>query len=635
MLGWFNTRKATELGAELADQYLTGVTAGQAAPKKKAKGNQGNVLEGVLRRADSEIRQLQLNFFKRAKLANTFKWRLLENGVERQVADEITQTLVMHVSLNRGSLPAGATALPDLAAAGAVSPRRARELRDLGNVCISREDYDQALAVLHQLVKLKPRDADAWHNLGFVFSRKGRLLEAQECYSRAIAVRPNFASAHGNLGNVLRVIGRVELAERSLRRALKLNPSDEAVRCGLGEALIVRGLLSEAQTQFRKVLKSKPRYLDALIGLGQIAAMEGRFAEAEELLKQALQSDPDSTSAWAHLARLRKMTRADAEWIERVKALAERVSDPIDEANLRYALGKYYDDVAEYDSAFANFDRANSLLKPLAKEYPREAHESFIDDVIRSNTREAIAAAAATGGSDSRIPVLVTGMPRSGTSLVEQIIASHPMAFGAGELSFWTAAVKDHEEGIRKGTLSEPVRKKLAAEFLSELARHSTQAQRIIDKAVDNTEYLGLIHTVFPQARFIYVRRDPIDTCLSCYFQQFSTGLSFTLDLERLVHYYRQFHRVVAHWRKVLPADVLLEVPYEELVADPETWTRRIIDFVGLEWDERCLSSHSTDRRVATASAWQVRQKIYRGSVARWRHYAKHIGPLESLRELN
>jgi tetratricopeptide (TPR) repeat protein len=631
MLGWFNTQKATELGAQLADLYLTGVTAGQAAPKKKAKP--GNVLEGVLRRADSEIRRLQLNFFKRAKLANTFKWRLLENGVERQVADEITQTLVMHVSLNRGTAAAGSGVLPS--ATGATSPRRAHELWELGSACLAREDYDGAIVVLHQLVELKPRDADAAHSLGLALIKKGRVLEAQECFSRAISIRPKFAEAHGNLGNMLRVIGRNEQAESSLRRALKLNPSNEAVRCGFAAVLIHRGALDEAKLQFGKALKSKPRCRDALIGLGQIASLEGQFGEAEDFLKRALEIDPDATSAWSHLARLRKMTPADSDWIERVKDLADRTTDPVNEANLRYAMGKYYDDVEEYDSAFKNFQRANSLLKPLAKEYAREAHEHFVDEVTRSNTREALASAAANGGSDSRLPVLVAGMPRSGTSLVEQIIASHPLAFGAGELTFWTAVVKDHEGEIRNGTLSDVVRRQVAGDYLRELARHSKEARRIVDKAVDNIEYLGMIHTVFPQARFIYVRRDPIDTCLSCYFQQFSTSLSFTLDLETLAHYYRQFHRIIAHWRAVLPPAVLLEVPYEELVADQETWTRRIIDFVGLEWDERCLNFHRTDRPVATASAWQVRQKIYRGSVERWRKYSKFIGPLESLRDLD
>jgi hypothetical protein len=226
-------------------------------------------------------------------------------------------------------------------------------------------------------------------------------------------------------------------------------------------------------------------------------------------------------------------------------------------------------------------------------------------------------------------------MPRSGTSLVEQIAASHPSVGGAGELPFWTDALQEHESVLLQEPPGELLKNKLAESYLRALAGHSVDAQRIVDKTPVNSDYLGLIYSVFPNARIIYVRRDPIDTCLSCYFQQFSPALNFAMDMSDLAHYYGQHQRLMAHWRAVLPQGTILDVPYADLVSDQEAWTRKILDFLGLEWDERCLDFHKTKRAVVTASAWQVRQKIYKDSVERWRHYKKFISPLLGLRDLN
>ncbi len=222
-------------------------------------------------------------------------------------------------------------------------------------------------------------------------------------------------------------------------------------------------------------------------------------------------------------------------------------------------------------------------------------------------------------------------MMRSGTSLVEQIISSHPAVEGAGELGFWNEAIRARASDIRRGPLATPARKELAEAYLRVLANHSVEAQRIVDKAPVNADYLGIIHSIFPKARIIYVRRNPIDSCLSCYFQKLSTSYSFTMDLSDLAHYYRQHQRLVAHWHAVLPPGTILDVPYDGLVADQELWTRRMLDFVGLEWDEICLRFHETKRSVATASYWQVRQRIYGNSVDRWRNYEKFIRPLLGL----
>jgi Sulfotransferase family len=361
--------------------------------------------------------------------------------------------------------------------------------------------------------------------------------------------------------------------------------------------------------------------------------MEGRFEDSEKLFQRVLEVDPHMPAALTATAKLRKMTLADRDWLERAEKAIESATQDLDRANLNFALGKYHDGVGSFEPAFQHFARGNELMKSMAQPYNRAGHERFVDDLINVYSKQALLGSG-EAGSDSKLPVLVVGMPRSGTSLTEQIIASHPRAYGAGELPFWTDCIRRHQEAVRRGSLDESTRQMLAKDYLGVLSGYSGSAQRIVDKSPANTEYLGVIHSVFPQARIIHLNRDPIDTCLSCYFQQFSTALNFAMDLDDLAHYYRQFHRSMAHWRSVLPPGAILDVPYEELVADQEKWTRRILEFLELEWDARCLNFQDTKRAVATASTWQIRQKMHTGSVQRWRKYSKHVGPLRELEKL-
>jgi tetratricopeptide (TPR) repeat protein len=390
--------------------------------------------------------------------------------------------------------------------------------------------------------------------------------------------------------------------------------------------------VGDAKSCFEKVLRVSPRDLEALGGMAQVAALEGRFDEAEAAYMRVLEIEPKAHASVAALAHLRKLTPADRPWLERAQDVAASGLAPLNEADVHYAIGKYYDDVADFARAFASYRRANELVKAVAERYDRDGHRRYVDDLTRVWGRERLTAAVTHEGSQR--PVFVVGMPRSGTSLVEQIIASHPRAKGAGELGFWPSAVRKYEKVIRKRQLDASVTARLATSYLRVLEGHSADALRVVDKLPLNADHMGIIHTVFPNARIIYLRRDPIDTCLSCYFQRLSPTLSFTMDLSDLAHYYRQHHRLIEHWRAILPPRVLLEVPYAELIAEPAKWIRRIVDFLGLDWDERCLEFHRTARPVVTASYWQVRQKIYNTSVGRWRHYAKFIGPLLELKDL-
>ena len=238
------------------------------------------------------------------------------------------------------------------------------------------------------------------------------------------------------------------------------------------------------------------------------------------------------------------------------------------------------------------------------------------------------------GASDSIRPVFIVGLPRSGTSLVEQIIASHPGVFGAGELNFWGIQAKNLENVKIGKNVSGTMLREMACKYLDHLSSFNGSAARVVDKMPGNFAHLGLIHSVFPNARIIHIRRNPIDTCLSIYTQKFSASHNYANDLADLAHYYREYHRLMRHWSAVLPPDVIMDLPYEALLEDQEGWSRKLIDFLGLDWDECCLDYQKTERRVATASKWQVRQKIYKTSVERWRNYEKFLGPLLELKDL-
>jgi tetratricopeptide (TPR) repeat protein len=638
LLKWFSAREAVEAGTALADQFprpAVSISA-ELGEREPSQSVPGGLLRDFLRRAVHQARTLRLNFYKRAHFANAFKWRLLENGVDADTANEWTQTLVLQIS----SKPVKPGPRPGVAAAQeAPAPPtnrpvvgKARSLSKLADDAFARAAYAEAVNYLEDLVALKPRDASALNNLGAALSKVGRYPEAKVHFRKAIAREPGHRDAHGNLGAIYLACGQFFEAEHSLRRAIEASPADVERRCDLGRTLVNLGRLREAQAQFERVLKVASLHSEALVGMGLIARMEGHFDKAGALFERALEANPNSPAACAAQAGIGRMTASQVSWLERAEKIAAGGIAPAEEATVRFAIGKYYDDVRNFERAFNNFERANELLKTLADKYLPDVATRFADDLIRVYTRESLVSAAG-GTANSMKPVFVVGMMRSGTSLVEQIIASHPAAAGAGELSFWNDAVRKHDALIRREPLGEGLRKELAEGYLSALARHSVDALRVVDKAPINSDYLGVIHSVFPNARIIYMRRDPIDTCLSCYFQPFSAALNFTMDLSDLAHYYREHQRLMAHWRAVLPAGAILDVPYAELVADQEGWTRKILDFIGLDWDQRCLDFHSTTRPVVTASYWQVRQRIYNDSVQRWRHYRKFIGPLLDLKE--
>lgn len=628
LLDWFNARAATQSGTTLADYYLAeDVLPGRrtARPSKKGRSDVRIFLQRVAREAGP----LKLNLFKRAKLLNSFKWRLLERGVDRKTVDELTELVLLQLS--GGFQTSGSSGRVAGAPAERENVRRAPALISAADACFAVGNHREAAARYDEALRIDPRNAVAHARLGASLCNLGRYGEGEQEFRRAIKIKATCPGAHLSLGVLLRAKGEFAASELALRTAVKQDPRDPQALVELGSTLSMLRDLVGARECFQKALRLKPQHTGALCGIGRLTRNEGRFEEAEGIYRSALGIEPLSVAGWASIPELRRMTSADKDWLAGVEKTLARGVQPLEEAKLRFAMGKYFDDLGKHSRAFTEYERGNELYKLIAAPYDRSARTAFVDDMIRVYPRELLAKPA-QGASESRTPVFVVGMPRSGTSLMEQIIACHPSATAAGEVDFWNSAVYRKHASLRREPPDASLAKKLTDSYLSVLTPNSGRALRVVDKAPFNSDILGLIHRLLPNARFIYMRRDPIDTCLSCYFQDFATMASFTLDLSDLGHYYREHLRLMSHWHSALPAGTLLEVPYAELVADQEAWSRKVVNFIGLEWDPRCLDFHKSEGPVLTASSWQVRQRIYTSSVERWKKYEKFIGPLLELR---
>jgi tetratricopeptide (TPR) repeat protein len=491
-------------------------------------------------------------------------------------------------------------------------------LAGLGRFEAAAQRYREALLV-------EPRSARLHSNLGHVLHCLGDFRGAIDHSRRAIKLEPGLKEAHLHLGNALLALGELHAAAGCYRAGIEAAPDHAALHTARAMAERALGQLDAAEASARRALELNPGAADTLALLGSLAGDRGRFAEAEELLNAARSIAPDLPEALVGLSQIRKMTTADEDWRETAERVLER-GLPLGHAiNLHHAAGKYYDDVGEYEAAFRHHRLGNELARRTGPTYDRAAATRRVTQTIAAFDRDALGALRQAGLPSER-PVFIVGMPRSGTTLAEQILASHPDVHGAGELVYWNFAA-DVERAAPPGERAATIAT-LAHDYLAMLAARSAEALRVVDKLPGNFENVGLIHAALPRARIIHLVRDPIDTCLSIYFQGFSTAHAYATDLGDLAHYYREYRRLMAHWRATLPAATLLEVPYEGLVENPEDWSRRMCAHIGLPWDPRCLEFHRTARPVLTASSWQVRQPIGTASVGRWRRYERFVGPL-------
>jgi tetratricopeptide (TPR) repeat protein len=520
----------------------------------------------------------------------------------------------------------------------ALDPSLGAAHNNIGLSLVGLGRRDEAVASFRQAVALGPASVDVLCNLGNTLRDNGARHEALEAYRAAVRLDGTHVESHCNIGNMLFQLHRIDESAASYRQALALKADHAPAHVSLAIVLRHQRLAADAEASCEAALGIDPGFAQALHVQGELRADRGEFADAEQLFRRAIALKPDYAAAYNSIAMHRRMSVDDRDWLQGAQGLLAKRLPLEQEIGLRYALGKYFDDVGEYDQAFPQYAEANELTKRYGSVYDAARLSARVDAII-GRFDASVLHQRREGASGSQLPVLIVGMPRSGTSLTEQILASHPAVFGAGEVTFWNGAFNAYQDAGPGSNSAATLIPGMARDYLellgarADAAKRTGTALRVVDKLPANFMHAGLIHVAFPQARIIHVTRHPIDTCLSIYFQNFFNMGPHANDLAALAHYYREYRRVTDHWRAVLPETALLEVPYEGLIEDQEGWTRRMLEFAGLPWDPKCLDFHQTERVVLTASKWQVRQKIHSSSAGRWRNYEQFVGPLRSLIE--
>ena len=567
-----------------------------------------------------------------------------------------------------------AEAADQFKAALALRPNFFEALMNLGQLLLELGRASEALPHCRQAVAIAPGFPPAHNTLGDTFRASGRFPEAIACYTQAIRLNPDFAGAHANLGTALRQDGRLQESVPWFRRATELQPLvpafwayladattdldrySEAIQCyrrlielepsqprlytNLGWLLRREGKYDEAKEIYDRALRIQPEFSDAMIGMGDLLEELGQMTEAERWFRQVIASHPADPIAPARLARHLRNQISDDDF----RVLKARIADPTLSETARVpmlsALANVLDARGQYSEAAQYMRRANAaaLAESRQKSQPYRCteHELLVSDMIAAFRPEFFARFAGAGLTTRR-PVFVFGLPRSGTSLVEQILASHSQVHGAGEIDQGRLDFKAIPTLLNRPDAPLICLADQSAEVIREIARRhearlmelSCGAARVVDKMTDNYLYLGLLAILFPNATFIHTRRDLRDVALSCWMTQFRS-LSWTNDQRDMAHRFQQYLRLMDHWRTVLPAPIH-EVDYEATVDNIEAVARRLIAACGLDWEPACLDFHKTKRPVATASLAQVRQPIYKNSIVRWKNYEHELGDLFSV----
>ena len=514
-----------------------------------------------------------------------------------------------------------------------IKPDYSDAYQGLGNVLQQLGDLDEALINFRQAVRYKPDSALAIGSLGVILASQGKLDEAIVHYRKVIELRPDSAEAYNNLGMALldREVGddHYTEAENCFREALRRKPDSPEIHRNIGAMYSEMGRYDEALSSFQRALELKPGSPDAIAGMGLLMERRGEFEAGFALVHPILECAPDNIDLALAFAALASHVDRRPEAVALLEGFVQQTNVTTRKtADAYFALGKLYDEMKDYGRAFVCYRQANSLEPGTFDESAnRESFDSLINMYSPSKMASRVRAT-----NRSKLPIFIVGMPRSGTSLVEQILASHPRVYGAGELRDIHKITSTLPSLLKTSVpypqcvdqLTRKIVDSVAQRHLETLSSFSRQAQRVTDKMPHNFRSLGLIDQLFPSAHIIHITRDPIDNCLSIFFQRFNEHHGYATDLAHLGKYYREYRRLMAHWKDVLRIPIL-EVKYEDLVDKQESVSRSMVEFCGLDWDERCLRFHESKRVVTTLSYDQVRRPMYKKSVARWKKYEEFI----------
>jgi tetratricopeptide (TPR) repeat protein len=482
---------------------------------------------------------------------------------------------------------------------------------------------------------LSPNSPDTLDNLALALRELERLDEAVDVFQQALSIEARNPQIYVHLASVYLDHDKIEECEAAIGRALTLNPNNPDAINLQGRVAAERGELEAAIASFQGAIALKPDLADAYNNMGNALKHIGRLDDAKAAYFEALRIDPKDVGIHLNLADSLTFDSGNP-YLAAMEALDQRRGElsKTQSTQLDFALGKAYADLKDYRRSFAYLLKANASKRSTVA-YDEESTLGLFDRIEAVFTPELIAAKSGAGDT-SPMPIFVLGMPRSGTTLIEQIIASHPMVQGAGELRTLHEVVLTVRGPDGKTVpypecvpaVSASALRKIGEHYVAAVRQLAPSGERVTDKMPSNYYFAGLIRLALPNAKIIHTVRDPIDTCVSCFSKLFASPQNHTYDLGELGRYYKRYERLMAHWRRVLPAGRILDVCYEDVVADLEGQARRIISYCELPWDGRCLSFHETTRPVHTASATQVRRPIYKTAVGRWRAYEEQLEPL-------
>jgi tetratricopeptide (TPR) repeat protein len=524
-------------------------------------------------------------------------------------------------------------AIASYAKALAIAPNYAEVHSNLGNVLQELGKLDDAVASYAKALAITPDNAEAHNNLGIALRSLGKLDAAVASYHKALAIAPDYADAHNNLGVALRGPGKLDEAIASYHKALAIKPDYAEAHHNLGNALQGLGKLDEAIASYHKALTIKPDYAEALNNLGTALKALGKLDAAVASYHKALAVKPDYAEAHRNLAMVKKFVHYDDD----IKAMEDAYAMPgpgnQQRMHLAFGLGKSFEDLGRYEKAFGFYQTANAIKRG-TYEFSIGIIEERFKRLKEVFTKGLFGKHRATGSSDES-PIFILGMLRSGTTLVEQILASHPNVYGAGELKYINRIVTSQFRGIDDPGFTEGINQaslhdfsKAGDEYIGMIRARAGSEGFVTDKMPYNFRLIGMIRLMLPKAKIIHCCRDPRDTCLSIFKNELAReGNYYAYDLGELGQYYTLYRDLMRHWHSVLPG-FIYDIHYEDVVADQEGQSRALLAHCTLEWDDACLAFHKTDRPVQTASAAQVRRPIYKDSIHAWKRYEKQLAPL-------